>query len=283
MREPSYGQGLSASAKLMIALGVIFVFQAIDQAYIRSGVQGWLALWPADVLGRGFIWQLVTFQLLHGGPIHLLFNLLGVWFFGRAVESIHGPVRMLQLFFLSGIAGGLLQILVSLIIPGWSSPVVGASAGTMGFLAAFCLLEPSGTVILYFVPVQARIVLYISLGLSLFLTLVPIDAGMAHPAHLGGLLAGMAIIRYGYPNLSWLSGWFSRKNEPRRSSGSSRTSGWALEKVDPPVSRSATPSGQDFISKEIDPILDKISTHGFQSLTADERKTLEAARHRMKS
>lgn len=283
MREPSYGSGLSASAKLMIGLGVVFIFQAIDQAYLHTGVQRLLALWPSDVLGRGYLWQLLTFQLLHGGPLHLLFNLLGVWFFGRAVEAVHGPARMVQMFFLCGLAGGLLQVLISLIIPGWNAPVVGASAGTMGFLAAFCLLEPGGTVILYFVPVQARIVLFISLGISLFFSLVPIDPGMAHPAHLGGLLTGMAILRYGYPNLGWFQGWFQRQKDPKASSGGARSASWALEKVTPARSRGATPSGQDFISKEIDPILDKISTHGFQSLTEEERKTLEAARHRMKS
>ena len=281
MREPSYCQGLTASAKLMIALGVIFALQAIDQAYIRSNVQSWLALWPSDVLGRGFIWQLLTFQLLHAGPLHLLFNLLGIWFFGRSVESAHGPARMLQLFFISGFAGGLLQVLVSLIIPGWTSPVVGASAGTMGFLAAFCLLEPSGTVVLYFVPVQARVVLFISLGLSLFLTLVPIDAGMAHPAHLGGLLAGMAIVRYGYPPLEWVTGFLSRTKNPKMLGPGRPSPNWSLEKASPVAPRSSASSGQDFISKEVDPILDKISTHGFQSLTDEERKTLEAARNRM--
>lgn len=277
MREPSYGQGLPASVKLIIALAVIFAWQCIDGVYLRSGWQSWLALDPTEVL-HGKIWQLITFQLLHGGPLHLFFNLLAIWFFGRVVESIHGPKRMLQMFFLCGVAGGLLQVLVSFIIKGWGGSVVGASAGTMGFLAAFCLLEPNGTVLLYFVPVRARYVLYFSLGLSLFFTLVPADPGVAHPAHLGGLLTGMAILRYGYPSLGGLSRLFAR-SEPRRPATSSRQSSWNVEA--PKVPPRGSSVGQDFISKEVDPILDKISKHGFQSLTDAEKRTLEAARNRM--
>lgn len=278
MREPSYGQGLPASVKLIIALAVIFAWQCIDDSYLRSPWQQGLFLIPRDVLA-GRIWQLITFQLLHGDIIHILFNSLAIWGFGRFIESIHGPKRMLQMFFLCGLAGGLMQVLVSLVVKSWGEPVVGASAGTMGLLAAFCLLEPEQSIIAYFVPVRARYLLYFMVGISLFFTLVPSGGGVyAHPAHLGGLLAGMAIVRYGYPSLGGLSRLFAR-SEPRRSATSSRPSSWNVEA--PKVPSRGSSVGQDFISKEVDPILDKISKHGFQSLTDAEKRTLEAARNRM--
>lgn len=252
MRDPSDRPPLSALTKVMIVLGVCYALQAVNHAYIRSGIERSLALSFADVL-HGQVWQIFTYQFLHGGIMHLLCNLIGLFCFGRAVEMLWGTRRMLTLFFLSGIAGGLLHLLAAAVIPTWRfHPVEGASAGTSGLLAAYCLLQPHGEIRIYFVlPVKARYVLYFFLGISAFFTLVPSDPGVAHTAHLGGLLAGIAMVRHGVPELEWLS-------------------------------RLRFPSFGDFISREVDPILEKISVHGIHSLTEQERKTLEAARNRMK-
>ena len=171
----------------------------------------------------------------------------------------------------------------------WSFPshyghsVFGASAGACGLLAAFCASAPDEEILLWFViPLKARILLIISVGLALFFTVVPSDPGIAHAAHLGGLLFGAAFVRFGwsardfswrFPSLRWgrRAGPLVKVRFPKQTS-----SAWQEEQ--------RRPNGEipaDFISKEVDPILEKISAHGIHSLTERERKILEAARARM--
>src|SRR6185295_8248520 len=113
---------------------------------------------------------------------------------------------------------------------------------------------------------------------------------VAHPAHLGGLLAGAAWVKLGWhrdyvqiPGEGLLSRWFSWRpfqNRPRKrpliKAGSFKTSGWSVSKPEP-----VEVPEKEFISREVDPILDKISAHGIQSLTDQERKILEAAQKKM--
>src|SRR5262249_32699015 len=143
---------------------------------------------------RGEVWQLLTFQFLHSVPMpwHVLFNCLGLYFLGRPVEERLGSKRFLWLYFLSGVAGGVLQVLLTVVLPRHPDlPVVGASAGVCGMLAIFCSFDPMQelTTWIYFFPVRvrARTVLIFTGLLSLFGALVPFDR-IAHGAHLGGIL-----------------------------------------------------------------------------------------------
>lgn len=287
MREPSYqSRRLSASVMLMIVITVAFAFQQINAVYVRKPFEDYLALSRGGI-SRGFIWQFLTFQFLHGGGLHLIFNVIGIWFFGRFVEERLGAPRMLRIYFTCGVLGGLLHMVMAFVAPQFFGlwPVFGASAGVCGLLAAFATLEPEATILLFFViPVRARYLLIASVGIALFFTVVPSDPGIAHAAHLGGLLGGVAYIRRG---LHW-EHLISERLETRRL----RPLRANRELVKAPASKRAfwqrsAPaeeddlSAADFISKEVDPILDKISAHGIQSLTERERKILEAARAKM--
>lgn len=277
MQEPSYRSGLSATAKLMIVMVAVFMLQTINWVYIHSSFDAvWLAL-TADKVVHGAIWQLLTYQFLHGAWWHLAGNMLGLWLCGRFVEGVYGARKMVWFFLLCGLGGGVLHVLFGLLMPvPWGREVVGASAGTMGLLAAFCLMEPDAMVLVMFVlPVRTRYFLIFILAISAFFTIVPADRSVAHPAHLGGLLTGMAIVRYGFPKLPAFLQFGGRSRGGRSRAGAPS---WMVQSDD------ATPrpgSGQDFISTEVDPILEKISTHGIHSLTERERKILEAARSRM--
>jgi hypothetical protein len=170
--------------------------------------------------------------------------------------------------------------------------VVGASAGVAGLFAIFALLEKDSEVRLYFIlPVRAITLLWAFGIISLFFTLVPTprEMGMAHAAHLGGMLAGIAWVKLGwhrdYVQLPW-EGWFSRFLGRR----SLRVYGRKDELVATRAGkgwRSATSppdedlSTDEFVKSEVDPILDKISRQGIHSLTAREREILEKARERM--
>jgi len=141
-------------------------------------------------------------------------------------------------------------------------PVVGASAGLFGLIAAFATMFPERnlTVFLFFVipvTVSAKVLLGVSAGISVLGVLI--DKGnVAHGAHAGGMLGG------------WLMLKFFARQAVRRS---------AVEEAPAPVYKSET----DFVSKEVDPILEKISKQGLQSLTAAERKILDAARKKMEN
>ncbi len=234
-------------------------------------------------LKRGFIWQFITFQFLHGGLPHLVFNSLGLYFFGRPLEGMLGRRDFIKLYLFSGVLGGVLQTLLGLVSPRFAGPMVGASAGICGLIAAFSLLAPDSQIYLWFVlPIRARYLLPIMFGLALFLLVTSTeDSHVAHAAHLGGMLGGMAYLKWqhglGRPLFSWPR--FRRALARRElvTTRSARSSFWRKESsklVDdlPPA---------EFISREVDPILDKISAHGIQSLTERERKILEAARAKM--
>ncbi len=230
-------------------------------------------------ISHGFVWQLLTFQFLHGGFGHILFNCLTLYMFGRAVESALGITRYLLLYLSSGIFGGLLHIFAAFVWPGYFNiPVVGASAGIFGVVAAFAMLFPDQPLLFMFViKMQARTLLWIELIITALGIAFPASefiaslfGNTAHTAHLGGILAGLAFIRLHE------SGWslFSARRTVRPNFTAPP---WARTKTE----RSAPPRPEEFISQEVDPILDKISAHGIQSLTEQERKTLEAARSKM--
>ncbi len=251
-------------------------------------------------LKRGFVWQLLTFQFLHGGLGHLVLNSVVLYSFGRALEEFLGKRAFLKLYLLSGLAGGVAQVLLGLVSPRFAGPMVGASAGICGLVAAFALLSPQSTIYLAFViPLRAVYFLPLVIAVTvmflvmIMLRMIPIDnpiAQVAHAAHLGGMIAGIAWVKFGsrdYAPLPW-AGWFERwrrwrplqsrqrKRELVRAA-SLRAKPWLQTSAESPADLSA----DEFISREVDPILDKISQHGIQSLTERERKILEAARKKM--
>jgi len=268
-------------AVLMIAITAAFAFQEINKVYLRWPVVEYAAL-STGGLAKGYIWQLLTFQFLHGGLWHLIFNLLCIYFFGRFCEGRFGWRRMLSLYFLAGIFGGLLQAAMAWWFPSYfGHRVVGASAGVCGLLAAFCVCAPDEEILVCFViPLKARVLLIIATGIALFFTMVPSDPFIAHTAHLGGLLFGAGFVRFGWHDrqFSWrLPRWRLRRSEPLVKVRFPKASGSERDDARAPV----PPVRGDFISREVDPILEKISAHGIHSLTERERKILEAARERM--
>ena len=255
----------------------------------RSKIQNWFLEYGAlslEGLKRGFIWQFITFQFLHGGLTHLVLNSVGLYFFGRPLEGMLGRRDFLKLYLFSGVLGGALQALLGLIFPQFAGPMVGASAGICGLIAAFSVLAPDSQIYLWFVlPIRAQYFLPIMFGLTLLFLMTSMvtstESHVAHAAHLGGILGGVAYLKWlhglGGPLFSWPR---FRRALPRRelvTTRSARRSFWRKESAKP--ADDLPPA--EFISREVDPILDKISAHGIQSLTERERKILEAARAKM--
>lgn len=278
----------SVTAWLMVILVGVFALQCINEVYFKTSAEQWFVL-SSYGLEHGWVWQLLTFQFLHAGLLHLLFNLLVFWWLGRFCEGLLGTPRFLLALFGSGAVGGLLQGLLMLGLPTYFGGfVVGASAGVCGLLAIFALLERDAEVRLFFVlPIRAIWMLWGMLGISLFFTLVPPRDGVAHAAHLGGLLAGMAWVKLGWhqdfrplPGAElWdrIRGWFSHRPAIKPDASPRwRKLEWD---VAPPKAESLGPD--EFIAKEVDPILDKMNAHGPQSLTERERRILAQAGQRI--
>jgi membrane associated rhomboid family serine protease len=284
MRQPTFGSFWSATVVLLVVNVVAFILQSVLYRFSTFPVDGWFAL-SVGGLRHGFVWQLVTYQFMHGGWLHLLLNCWAIYVFGREVEDTLGRKNFLTLYFASGVIGGLFQGLAGVLLDGkFAAPVVGASAGAFGLVAAFATLYPERPLMLllfFIIPVsmRAKFLLLFSALLTVFGLVFPMD-NIAHAAHLGGMLTGIVFVRYA---IHWNWHW-PRLQRPRR------------QPVRPLVHaqrRASAPWGQkqggvdedlppdEFLSKAVDPILDKISAHGIQSLTERERRILETAREKM--
>lgn len=155
----------------------------------------WFALWP---LGGGFApWQLATYALLHGGLLHLAFNMYGLWMFGSELERLWGGRRLLQYYAASVLVAGLVQLVVASDSP-FPYPTVGASGGLFGLLLGYAMLFPNRTIMLLFPPIPMPAWLFaVVFGLlELTLGVTGQATGIAHFAHLGGMLGGWLMLRY---------------------------------------------------------------------------------------
>jgi membrane associated rhomboid family serine protease len=285
MRQPVYKEHrVSLTVVLLIVNAIVFLVQSLTASNLPYGqeIQNIYFALSLEGLRHYYIWQLLTFQFMHAGWLHILFNSLVIFFFGRAVETVLGGARFLSLYFVSGIIGGVVQVLFTLATHSADAPVVGASAGASGLIAAFAAIywTERFTLLFYFIPVTMRgkTLLWISIGLAVVGMLTPSN-GIANAAHLGGILAGFFYTRqilHGH----WPRWKFSlRRERPREFAATPAGKGKFWRAAARPTD-DEIPTDQ-FLQKEVDPILDKISAHGIQSLTERERQILEKARAKM--
>ncbi len=152
-------------------------------------------------LKAGNYWQLLTYQFLHSGTLHILFNSWGIFVIGRAVEMTLGGRHYLRLYLLSGVVGGLMQMLGAVLAPAhFGGYVVGASAGLFGLVAAFSMLYPEQrlTVLLFFVipiSMKAKTLLWVVTVYALIGMMGVFEDNIAHAAHLGGMFGGLTYVQ----------------------------------------------------------------------------------------
>lgn len=217
--------------------------------------------WINAVLGlvpyritRGFwLWQTVTYMFMHGGFLHLVFNLLMLWMFGRIIESAWGTKEFLRYFLITGIGAALFSVLFS---PSSLRPVIGASGAVYGLLAAFGMMYPDATIYIYFLfPVTGRQMVIIFAFLEFAAGISGSSPGIASLAHFGGMLTGYLYLRW-WPEL-------------RR-----RLPGLNV--------KSRSEAGSVVSEAEVNRILDKILARGVDSLTAGEHSVMEKYSRRIK-
>lgn len=195
----------SMTVVVLVVNLAVFVLQEIHRWHLKQPLDFYIEhnIFTLSVEGlrHGFVWQLITFQFMHGGWIHLLLNSVAIYCFGRAIEETLGSKTFLKIYISSGVIGGLIQILVAVLVPHrYGSAVVGASAGGAGLIAAFATLFPERplTVLLFFlIPVEmkAKILLLLIGGFAIYGITFP-GGPIAHAAHLGGMLSAIAYVRW---------------------------------------------------------------------------------------
>jgi membrane associated rhomboid family serine protease len=187
------GPASPAVRGLLVANVAVFLFQALARASAQVRLDRLFGLVPYDVVHHLFLWQLATYMFLHGGLLHIAFNLLALWMFGSELESLWGTRRFLRFYFITGIGAAVLSTLVT---PNSPIPIIGASGAIYGLLAAYGILFPDRVILLYFVlPIRAKYLVLI-LGLVTFWSSISVTGGgVAHVAHLGGMIFGWLYLR----------------------------------------------------------------------------------------
>lgn len=248
----SFMTGMTPVVKYLIFLNAgIFIAGLL----LPAGLPADLGLVPAQVW-RGAVWQPLTYMFLHGGIFHLIFNMLVLWMFGSTLESTWGARRFLIFYFICGIGAGLLNAVVT---PTSPVPVMGASGAIYGLLMAFAILFPEQLIYFWGIfPIKAK---YFVIGIGVIELLTAMGtqgSGIAHIAHLGGMLFGLIYMKGG----DWRRSISTARTEKRRSRHLKVVYDRELERRK--------------IQQEIDTILDKAARGGSDALTAAERERFSA-------
>ena len=189
-----FGGPLSSGVRtLLFATVGIWLFQLVAGALAQVRLERLFGLVPYDVTHHLFLWQLGTYLFLHGGFFHILFNMLALWMFGSELESLWGTKRFVRFYFITGVGAALCSTVVA---PNSTIPIIGASGAIYGILAAYGLLFPDRILLLYFViPIKAKYFVLILGALAFWSSISATGGGVAHIAHLGGMLFGWLYLR----------------------------------------------------------------------------------------
>ena len=239
------GRRLSFGVKWLIIINVaVFLIQSIAGPAAEEQLLGALALSPSHVFSKGYLWQLLTYAFLHGGTMHILFNMLMLYWFGRNIENVWGTKRFV-LFYLGGVVfAGLIYSIVHALRP--SLPCIGASGAVMAVMMVYALWWPNQIILVMLVfPMRIRTFIMILIVIETLSWLRP-TGNVANMAHLGGLLYGYLVVRFN-PFLAQFATRFQRGE------------------------REATADDEH----RLDEILDKIRREGIASLDWQDRQFLK--------
>ncbi len=253
-----------------------FTFQGVP---IFGVIEFYLALSPIGS-GHFYPWQILTYMFLHGGFLHIFFNMLALWMFGVELEHLWGSRRFLVYYLLCGVGGAVTNLIVAPLI-GQAAPTVGASGAVFGVLLAFGVLFPDRPIYLYFLlPVKAKYFVTFYVLWELFLGVTQTSDGVAHFAHLGGAAVGFLYllreIRF-FPRRREEWRVVGRAGRPDETAGRARR-GEVQDATFYDIRTGKPFEDDEQVTQEvIDAILDKIGKGGYQSLSEEEKRILNEA------
>lgn len=188
--------------KNLILINIV-VFVAQNTPGIGSYINEYASLYP---FGSRFFypWQFVTYMFLHGGLMHIAFNMFALWMFGQAIENLWGTKRFIIYYFITGIGAGLCFVLINntpYMLPSgqlYYVPTIGASGAVYGILLAFGMMFPNRQIMLLIPPIPMKAKYFVAIfgGFELFMGISGFEAGVAHFAHVGGIVFGFILIRF---------------------------------------------------------------------------------------
>ncbi|GAB4250094.1 MAG: hypothetical protein Kow00109_26070 [Acidobacteriota bacterium] len=190
----SFGPPLAGVVRSLVLINAaVFVWQLLAGWMGGYEIIAIFGLTPALVLGKLFVWQLVTYLFLHADFFHIFFNMFALWMFGSELERYWGSRAFLRYFFVTGVGAGLLSVAVD----PWSTvPTIGASGAVYGILLAYALMFPDRYIYLYFLfPVKVKYFVAVIGAIAFFSALGSPGSTISHVAHLGGMLFGWLYLR----------------------------------------------------------------------------------------
>ncbi|MBD3226135.1 MAG: rhomboid family intramembrane serine protease [Caldithrix sp.] len=255
-----YGALPPAIKNIIFINGIIFLMQVINSGLNRVILTNF-ALSPQDVIYQFKIWQLVTYMFLHGGFWHIFFNMFIFWMFGSELEREWGTREFLKYYFITGIGAGIINILLS------TAPTIGASGAVYGVMLAYALRYPDRLIYIWFLfPVKVKYLMGFLTVFSFLSTFGAYNDGIAHAAHLGGIVIGFFYLKYWYLFYKVKSTFKNVGSGSGLKSKSGKFSGNKSSKEDDKT---------EYYRKAIDELLDKINRVGYLNLSDEEKKLLE--------
>ncbi len=256
-----------AIRSIILANIIVFVIQTFGGNSLNTWIVLNLGFQPAYPTVFTQPWRLISYMFIHWDFLHILFNMLWLWWMGRSVEETLGPRSFSVIYFGAGILGGLLDSVFALAFG--SALVIGASGAVTGILVAFALLYPTAPIMLFlFPPIQAR---YFVAGLiAINVLFLGSEDGVARLVHLGGALGGYLLVK-AHQNgtdlsmpIRYVEYLFGKvkpttKKRPRNNNMNIVQEAEIVEEVD---------------QTELDGILEKISRKGYDSLSKEEKRKL---------
>jgi len=265
----SFGMALRPTSmvkRLLIANAVVFAVTLAFPAFMME----WFSFQPTRIALRP--WGPLTYMFLHGSLGHLFFNMLMLFFFGPPLEAKWGEREFLKFYIICGLGGAALSFLF---LP---ASIVGASAALYGIMLAFAMNWPNAPIYVFGIfPVQAKyLVGFMALAnlLSAMDSVQGSNSGVAHLAHLGGLIAGLIYLKADWRAGQALQGIQRATTKKRRLAIVPRDEA-EEEQNDTTRSRPARAREETALFDKVDAVLDKISAEGMSSLTDAELKLLD--------
>ncbi len=215
---------------------------------------------PQKVLAQPAFWQPFTYLFLHGGFIHILFNMFVLWMFGKDLERVWGKNEFYKYYFISGVGAGLVTILFSM---NSTIPIVGASGAIYGLLLAYGLMYPNRLVYLYGVfPIKVKFMVGALALIAFFASLSPEQSTISHLTHLSGMAIGFLYLRSG--TLKKRLRLIHLEQEIKKEQ--SKTNKGRNEDID--------------FRKKVDTVLEKLNETNWEDLTQEEQHILHEASQR---
>jgi membrane associated rhomboid family serine protease len=193
--------GMTPAIRALLYINIaVFLLTEFGPDPIAGALMRLFGLWPSSVM-HGWIWQLATYLFLHGGPWHILFNMLNLWMFGVELERRWGTQGFLKYFFITGIGAGVVTVFVSFLpIPQarglYDGYTIGASGAVMAVILAWAVIFPDRTLMFMMMfPLRARVYAALMAAIVFYSAIGSSGSGIAHFTHLGGLVVGYLYLK----------------------------------------------------------------------------------------